>query len=127
HSPSASAMPRPVSVGYARADALDFATRLLADLERRAGHRAWIDRADIEKGDLFEVRIDQGIRAADVVAAVMTRRSQEETSVCRDEVVFVLNEGKPLLPLRLDPAVRPTLLLARRNWIDFTGDYEAGL
>src|SRR5437016_4118331 len=124
---SAAARPRSVFVGYARAHALDFATRLAADLEQRGGHRAWIDRADIEQGGLFEVRIEQGLRAADVVAAVMTRRSQEETSVCRDEVVFALNEGKPLLPLRLDPAARPTLLLARRNWIDFTGDYEAGL
>src|SRR4051812_12277621 len=117
HASSPSAMPRSVFVSYARADALDFATRLAADLEPRAGHRAWIDRADIEKGGLFEVRIEQGIRAADVVAAVLTRRSQEETSVCRDEVVFALNEGKPLVPLRLDPAARPTLLLARRNWI----------
>src|SRR5262249_46277664 len=119
--------PRSVFISYARADALDFATRLAADLQQRGGHSAWIDRDDIEKGGLFEVRIEQGIRAADVIAAVMTRRSQEETSVCRDEVVFALNEGKPLVPLRLDPAARPTLLLARRNWIDFTGDYEAGL
>src|SRR5262245_15870959 len=118
--------PRSVFVSYARADALDFATRLAADLQQH-GHRAWIDRDDIEKGGMFEVRIEQGIRSADVVAAVITRRSQEETSVCRDEVVFALNEGKPLLPLRLDPAARPTLLLARRNWIDFTGDYESGL
>src|SRR4051812_33552857 len=124
---SAPVTPRSVFVSYARADALDFAMRLAADLEQRAGHRAWIDRADIEKGGLFEVRIEQGIRAADVVAAVLTRRAQEETSVCRDEVDFALNEGKPLLPLRLDPAARPTLLLARRNWVDFTGDYEAGL
>src|SRR5260221_496117 len=87
---SASVTPRSVFVSYARADALDFATRLAADLEQRGGHRAWIDRNDIEKGGLFEVRIEQGLRAADVVAAVLTRRAQEETSVCRDEVVFAL-------------------------------------
>src|SRR5215813_13889069 len=62
---SASATPRSVFVSYARADALDFATRLAADLKQRGGHRAWIDHADIEKGGLFEVRIEQGIRAAE--------------------------------------------------------------
>lgn len=119
-------LPRQVFISYARADALTFATRLAADLERH-GHRAWLDRNDIEKGGPFEVRIEQGIRAAEVVAAVMTCRSQEETSVCRDEVVFALNEDKRLVPLRLHPTVKPTLLLARRNWIDFTESYQTGL
>src|SRR5438309_1422965 len=95
---------RQVFVSYAWADAREFATRLAADLARH-GHRAWIDRDDIEKGGAFEVRIEQGIRAAEVVAAVMTYRSQEETSVCRDEVVFALNEDKRLVPLRFHPTV----------------------
>jgi hypothetical protein len=117
---------RSVFISYGRADALEFAERLAADLKQRGGYQVWLDLADIEKGGLFEVRIEQGIRAASVVLAVMTRHSLREESVCRDEVVFALNEGKPVVPLRVDPdpKLKPTLLLARRNWIDFTQNYE---
>jgi WD40 repeat protein len=120
---------RSVFISYGRADALDFARRLASDLEKRGGYQVWMDLENIEKGGLFEVRIEQGIRAASVVAAVMTRHSLREESVCRDEVVFALNEGKPIVPIRADPDpnLRPTLLLCRRNWLDFTQGYEEAL
>ena len=89
-------------------------------------HQVWFDRECIEKGGLFEVRIEQGIRQASVVAAIMTAGSVREESVCRDEVVFALNAGKTIVPLKVTPEVQPTLLLARRNWIDFTAGYEQG-
>ena len=59
----------------------------------------------------------------------MTLGALRQDSVCRDEVVFALNEGKSVIPLKLDPSpnLKPTLLLARRNWIDFSTDYESGL
>jgi hypothetical protein len=86
-----------------------------------------LDLESIEKGGLFEVRIEQGIRASEVVAAVMTPHSVREESICRDEVAFAINEHKPVVPLLVTPNVQPTLLLARRNWIDFTASYEQGL
>jgi hypothetical protein len=43
------------------------------------------------------------------------------------EVVFALREGKRVVPLQLDPEVKPTLLLARRQWIDFSRDDDFGL
>jgi WD40 repeat protein len=115
-----------VFLSYGRADALDFVRRLAVDLQQR-GYRVWLDMEDIDKGGLFEVRIEQGIRSAAVVAAVMTPSSVREQSVCRDEVVFALNENRVVVPLRAHPEVRPTLLLARRNWIDFAASYEQGL
>ena len=115
-----------VFVSYGRADASGFAMKLAEDL-RRGGCEVWIDREDIEKGGLFEVRIEQGILASDVITAVMTPHSVRDESVCRDEVIFALNAGKAVVPLLCDPAVRPTLMLARRNWIDFAADYDLGL
>jgi hypothetical protein len=121
--------PQRVFISYGRADALKFAQRLAADLQRRGGHHVWLDLEGIEKGGLFEVGIERGIRESSVVAAVMTKHSLREESICRDEVVFALNEGKKVVPLRTDPdpLLKPTLLLARRNWIDFTENYEDGL
>ena len=117
-----------VFISYGRSDGLEFAHRLARDLEDHR-HRVWFDLNSIEKGGLFEVRIEQGIRDSHVVAAVMTQCSMDEHSVCRDEIVFALNEGKTIVPLRVnpDPTVRPTLLLARRNWVDFSTNYQAGL
>jgi hypothetical protein len=117
-----------VFLSYARQDARDFAKRLSADLSQ-SGHQVFLDLTNIEKGGLWDVRLEQGIRDSDVLGAVMTLGALREDSVCRDEVVFALNEGKSVIPLKLDPSpnFRPSLLLARRNWIDFSGDYDSGL
>jgi len=117
-----------VFISYARRDGRAFAERLSADL-RRAGHRVWIDLESISGAALFDVAIEEGIRGAVHVLAVLTARALEEDSVCRDEIVFALQERKPITPIRIDPgeSLRPSLLLARRQWIDFSGDYEAGL
>jgi tetratricopeptide (TPR) repeat protein len=126
--PAAATRPQTVFISYGRQDASAFAKRLAADLQERGGHKTFIDLAEIEKGGLWEVRIEQGIRNATVFAALMTPHSLRDSSVCRDEVVFALNEGKNVVPLRVDPnpILRPSLLLARRNWIDFSADYEVG-
>lgn len=122
------ASPHSVFISYGREDGLAFADRLGTDLKERGGHAVFIDRDRIEKGGLWEVRIEQGIRGSTVFAAVMTPHSLRETSVCRDEVVFALNEGKNVIPIKADPnrTLKPSLLLARRNWIDFSVDYESG-
>ena len=114
-------------VSYAHDDADAFVRRLVSDLERRGGHRVWWDTRDVAEGARFDVKIEQGIRDADVVAAVITSRSQREDSICRDEIVFAFVTRKPIVPLRVAVDVGPSLLLARRSWIDFTGDYERAL
>jgi tetratricopeptide (TPR) repeat protein len=117
-----------VFISYGREDAMEFAKRLAADL-KTGGHTAFLDLDKIEKGGLWEVRIEQGIRNSSVLAAVMTPYSLRPDSVCRDEVVWALNEEKYVLPLKAnaDPKLKPSLLLARRNWIDFSQSYEEGL
>ena len=117
---------RRIFLSYGRADALDFTLQLARDL-RQQGNLVWVNLDDIENGGLFEVRIEQGIRQANVVAAIMTPASVREQSVCRDEVVYALNESKPVVPLKAHEDVKPTLLLAKRNWVDFTASYEQGL
>jgi WD40 repeat protein len=129
--PAAPSAPPPpaekrIFLSYGRVDALDFTLRLARDLQQH-GYFVWFDLEDIEKGGLFEVRIEQGIQQAHVVGAVMTPASVREQSVCRDEVVYALNERKLVVPLKAHPDAKPTLLLARRNWLDFTAGYEPGL
>ncbi len=118
-----------VFISYGRTDGMEFVERLASDLTHRGGHQVWFDLQNVGKGGLFEVQIERGIRECTIFAAVMSKRSLAEDSVCRDEVVYALNEGKPIVPLRIDAdsEAKPSLLLARRNWIDFTDDYEKAL
>lgn len=125
---SSSAKSAQVFISYGRADAMGFAKTLAADLERRGGYRVFLDLESIEKGGLWEVRIERGIKESAVLLAVLSPHAVREESVCRDEVVYALCVGKPIVPVRQDPNPRlqPPLLLARRNWVDFTADYEQG-
>jgi len=115
-----------IFISYGRQDALEFARRLAYDLEHRANRQVWLDMKDIEKGRWFEVTVEEGIRSSHVILAVISPYSLREESICRDEVVFALNEGKPVVPIQTSRDVKLPLLLARRNWIDFSVDYEEG-
>ena len=112
-------------ISYGHADASGLAERLRQDL-MALGASVWLDADGIEAGGQWDIRIEQGVRSADVLLAVMTPHSVREDSVCRDEVILAHTLGKSIVPVRAssDPAVRPTLLLVRKSWLDFTGDYE---
>ncbi|MCR9096676.1 MAG: TIR domain-containing protein [bacterium] len=117
-----------VFLSYGRKDARGFAERLARDLKKH-GQSVWLDLESIESGADFDVRIERGIQSSRVVAAIMSPRSVEEDSVCRDEIVYAINENRQVVPIRIesDSNVKPTLLLARRNWVDFSERYETGL
>ena len=125
--PRRKAPPQGIFISYARADAAAFAKRLARDIEKRGGHRVWIDRRNIRQGALWDVSIEQGILNASVVGAVVTKYAVRKTSVCRDEVCFALVNDKEVVPLLRQQKVPLILPLARRQFIDFTGKYEDGL
>ncbi|MBN1571332.1 MAG: TIR domain-containing protein [Acidobacteria bacterium] len=116
-----------IFISYGREDARKFAKRLAKDI-RHSGYRVFLDLESISKGGLWEVTIERGIKESSVVLAVLSRHALLEKSICRDEVVYALYEGKPVLPIRQDPdpQIRPPLLLVRRNWIDFAASYQKG-
>ena len=125
-------MASPVSqvfLSYGREDGHEFATRLVADLRSRGPWHVWMDQTDIGLGRSWDAQIERAVRESDVLAAVLTRRSVDEYSVCRDEVVCAFEAGKRLITLRIvdDPDLKPVLLLRRRQWIDFTKSYHDGL
>lgn len=113
-------------ISYARADAIEFATRLSNDL-KRWGFAVWVDLSELENGALFDVSIENAIQTSSILLASMSKASLMDKSVCRDEIVFALNSGKQLLPLKIQSDVEPSLLLARRQWIDFSTSYDSGI
>lgn len=115
-----------VFISYGRADAFDFVKRLSGDLQQR-DYRVWVDLENIQSGGGFDVEIEDGIRTSSLIAAILTPGSVREKSVCRKEIIFALNEGKHVVPLRAHRDVKPSLMLADLHWIDFTEGYESAL
>jgi len=116
-----------VFISYGRSDASAFAKRLAKDL-KQIGTQVWLDTEIIKEGAVYDSKIESGICNAEIFLAVMSKRAMEENSVCRDEVAYAFNENKQIIPILLDPdpELKPSLLLARRNWIDFSKDYSHG-
>lgn len=115
-----------IFLSYSRSDAKEFIDRLTRDLTRH-GHRVWMDARSIETSARFDVEIEAAIQRSQIFVAVMSLGSLHENSVCRDEIVFALNKDKKLLPVKLHNDITPSLLLARRQWLDFSLSYSCGL
>ena len=116
-------------ISYGHADASDLAVRLRTDLEARGVHPVWLDLEMIGAGGLWTVSIESGIHEADIVLAIMSPHSLRADSICHDEVALAVAEHKRVVPVRAtaDLAMAPSLLLVRRSWVDFSGDYEGAL
>jgi hypothetical protein len=90
-----------IFVSYSRHDAA-FVTRLVAQLEAE-GHELWIDTEDIRGSEQWRVSIVRGIRNADVVVLVVSRRSVQSEEVER-EITVAADEDRPIVPIVLEPA-----------------------
>lgn len=118
-----------VFISYGWEDAESFARRLADDLKANGCGLVFFDRESIRKASNFDVKIEHGIRDTVVFAAVLTPYSVRDDSICRNETVIAHNENKQIVPLRVNnnPKLPIPLLLVRRNWIDFSANYENGL
>lgn len=90
-----------VFVSYSRGDA-DLVSRLIALLEGD-GHDVWVDVEDIRGSEEWRASIVNGIRRADVVLLVISRRSMASEEVAR-EVAVAAREDRRIVPIALEPA-----------------------
>ncbi len=113
-------------ISYARADGKEFAFRLHDQLEGD-GFVCWLDLSDegIRPGAIWDETIDQALRDASGLLFVMTPGSVI-SPVCADEWNRALSFKLPVIPLKVAECEAP-LRLARRQWIDFTGDFRTAI
>ena len=116
-------MARKTFFSYAR-DNGEFVLRLATDL-RAAGVDCWLDQLDIPAGERWDAEIEQALSAAERLIVVLTPDSVASTNVM-DEVSFLLEREKPVIPILLQECKVP-MRLRRVQHLDFTGDYQAGL
>ncbi|MCX5800583.1 MAG: TIR domain-containing protein [Candidatus Eisenbacteria bacterium] len=115
-----------IFISYGHADGEAFAGRLRRDLET-TGYVVWWDESGIRLSQPWDAAIERAILDSSLLVAVLTPHATREDSVCRDEVAFALVLPRPVIPARVSPDAQFTLPLVRRNWVDFTRNYDEGL
>lgn len=89
---------------------------------------AWLDKKYLQAGIPWDTQIDRALRPAASVLFVMTPASVKNSSECTNEWAAGLQYKKPVLPLLVHPGAEiPYGLNKRREHIDFSTDFDAGL
>jgi tetratricopeptide (TPR) repeat protein len=113
-----------IFISYGRDDAQKFAKKLCSDLKHnQLIEDIWIDFEKIGV-DRWDRKIEDGIERSTVFLALISPHAIRKQSICRDEVLYAFNVGKPIVPLliQLKTGSKIPLLLCRRNWIDFSSE-----
>ncbi|MDO9375672.1 MAG: toll/interleukin-1 receptor domain-containing protein [Ferruginibacter sp.] len=107
---------------YSRFDSV-FVLKLASDL-RAAGAIVWLDQLDIPPGKHWDSEIEDALKNANCLLAILSPKSLESDNVM-DEISFALEEKKKVIPILLTDPGTP-FRLRRLQRVDFTGDYETG-
>lgn len=115
-----------VFISYARED-LRQATEIRQFVLARS-FAVWMDVFDILPGELWDIRIQHGLRTADFVLLCLSERSvskrgylQREVKKAVDLATEMLDNDIYLLPVRIDPCELPSSL-SGYQWVDYYRD-----
>lgn len=95
------------------------------DAMREWGYETWIDCFDLHKGGYWPNQIEAALTRCDAVIGLMTPLAVKSNNV-KDEWHWALDNGKPLLIVRIEKAVAP-LRVHSLDHIDCERDFDAGM
>lgn len=107
-------------VSYSRND-LEFASRLALDLNN-AGVAIWMDKLDIQPGQLWERAVEEAVHNCSRIVVILSPASVESETVMA-EVAFGLDEKKEIVPI-LYRDCRIPLRLRPIQYVDFRNDQD---
>jgi len=115
-------------LSYSAVDGAEFALKLADVLASGPpAYPVWLDRRDLRPGEDWDEQIADALQTCRAVLFVMTEDSVEPGSVCKQEWGRALKYKKPVIPLRLDDDADMPFRLGARQYVDFSGDFAAGL
>lgn len=109
-----------IFISYSRVDK-DFALALVDRLNEYMV-TVWIDLRNIPHGANWDMEVQKGLEASDVLLVLLSPDSAVSENVA-DEWSFFISKDKPVLPLMVRPCEVP-FRLSRRQRVDFTGNFE---
>ena len=116
-------MTQNIFMSYSRRE-LGFVDDLVSNLERE-GYYVWLDYRVLIPGTPWKGQIDKGLKEADTVLLVVSQASLASKYVALEWQHF-LNENKRVILLIFEAVDLPKEL-EKYEWVDFRGDYKAGL
>jgi tetratricopeptide (TPR) repeat protein len=115
-------------ISYSHKDADNFGYQLANELE--AGNPyidTWFDKRDILPGETWDEKVPDAIKTCKCFLFVATEKSIDGDSVCADEWDLALRYKKPILILKIQKDVEPPFRLRKRQWIDLSENFKAGM
>lgn len=116
-------MGKNIFVSYSRRE-VGFVDDLVLNLEQ-AGHEVWLDYRNLIPGKPWQEQIYQGIQDADVILLVVSKASISSQNV-EVEWRHVIGQNKRIILLVFEAVDLPKEL-EKYEWVDFRGNYKAGL
>jgi hypothetical protein len=112
-----------IFMSYSRRE-LGFVDDLVSKLEA-AGHHVWLDYRALIPGTPWKGQIDKGVQESDTVLLVVSKASMASKYVELEWQHFLTTNKRVIL--LIFEAVDLPKELERYEWIDFRGNYKAGL
>ena len=113
-----------IFISHSHADKA-FATRL-AEALRERGFQPWIDHEGIRGGARWSTSIQEGLDACRALVLVLSPAAMDSSNV-EDEWQYALDEGTPIVPVRIEPT-KVHFQLKRIQHVDFhERDFEGAV
>src|SRR5262245_57442860 len=116
-------MGKNIFVSYSRRE-VGFIDDLVRNLEQE-GHEVWLDYRNLIPGKQWQDQIYEGIQNADVILLVVSKASISSQNV-EVEWRHVIGQNKRIILLVFEAVDLPKEL-EKYEWVDFRGNYKAGL
>jgi hypothetical protein len=113
-----------IFISYSRTDSA-FVDRLEADLRAR-DFQTWVDRRRLEGGQDWADSIQRALERCEVMLVILSPDSIASEWV-KKELSFAQTAGKRIIPVHFRAVSQVPLRLEGLQWVEFSGEYQAGL
>ena len=119
-SPEKLSGPLRIFLSYGHDNNEDLVRCIKADLRKR-GHDVWFDRSEIKSGDDWRHSITDGILKSNRVLSFLSKHSNRDPGVCRDEIAIALGvRGGNIQTILVESEqdVKPPVNIGHIQWLD---------
>jgi hypothetical protein len=116
-------MTKNIFISYSRRE-LGFVDDLVSKLEGEE-YSVWLDYRALIPGSPWDVQIEKGLEASDTILLIVSKAALESKNVTKEWHEFLKSKQRVILVIF--EAVDLPQELERFEWVDFRGNYSAGL